>query len=633
MYKLIRKTRVCIFGALATGLIISSGVSAQETEVGTPRNETLIVDMLAGTLTSPEQMNPHLPGAILTAGLNQLIYSALWDINTSTGEMEPILAAEMPEALNDDFTKYKVVLREGITWSDGEPFTSEDLVFTADMLRENDTLVAHGMIVDNLADIEIIDEHTLEFTLTKPTPRFATLFGSDIFGPQFRIVPEHIWSDVDPTTFNNFPPVTTGPYVYKDHDPNGNWLLWEKRSDWQDSDLAAFSGEPKPGFVFFRYYGPEERRVLAMAQDDLDVLMDISPDGWQALQNRNDNVKAWFDSFPYANMDDPCERGIHFNTTRAPYDKAEVRWALALATGIEDVSLNTFNGMLRVSPLQAPPIQILMETYHIPMTDWLTDFALPDGYKPFNPSVAESIVEQLKFDGVEGLPETTEELKALFGVGWWKKDYEQATKMLEGVGFSKDDDGKWMLPDGSPWTILINAPADFEVLSQRLAFAVANEWQAFGINAEVRQMQGGPFWTNYSNGDFDLGSYWWPSSCAVAPDLFHNLETWHEKYVVAEGENSGNNRERFSTPEISALIDKVTSLPADDPQVVAIWTEVLQELVKGMPVIDMVGTSKFVPVNETYWTNFASAENYYEGPWWWWTQFKMMMAEIEPVEQ
>ena len=633
MYKLIRKTRVCIFGALATGLIISSGVSAQETEVGTPRNETLIVDMLAGTLTSPEQMNPHLPGAILTAGLNQLIYSALWDINTSTGEMEPILAAEMPEALNDDFTKYKVVLREGITWSDGEPFTSEDLVFTADMLRENDTLVAHGMIVDNLADIEIIDEHTLEFTLTKPTPRFATLFGSDIFGPQFRIVPEHIWSDVDPTTFNNFPPVTTGPYVYKDHDPNGNWLLWEKRSDWQDSDLAAFSGEPKPGFVFFRYYGPEERRVLAMAQDDLDVLMDISPDGWEALQNRNDNVKAWFDSFPYANMDDPCERGIHFNTTRAPYDKVEVRWALALATGIEDVSLNTFNGMLRVSPLQAPPIQILMETYHIPMTDWLTDFALPDGYKPFNPSVAESIVEQLKFDGVEGLPETTEELEALFGVGWWKKDYEQATKMLEGVGFSKDDDGKWLLPDGSPWTILINAPADFEVLSQRLAFAVANEWQAFGINAEVRQMQGGPFWTNYSNGDFDLGSYWWPSSCAVAPDLFHNLETWHEKYVVAEGENSGNNRERFSTPEISALIDKVTSLPADDPQVVAIWTEVLQELVKGMPVIDMVGTSKFVPVNETYWTNFASAENYYEGPWWWWTQFKMMMAEIEPVEQ
>lgn len=622
--------------AIATGvgtLLFAANAAAQTTEVGTPRTETLIVDMLGGTITSPELMNPFVPGGELTAGVNQLLFSALWDINTATGVMEPILAAELPEALNDDFTKFRVKLREGITWNDGEDFDSQDIAFTADMLRANPSLTAHGVIVENVESIDIVDKYTLDFTLTKSIPRFATLFGSDIFGPQFRIVPEHIWSTVDPTSFKNFPPVTTGPYVLKDLDPNGNWVLWEKREDWQQSDLAIFAGEPKPGFIFFRYYGPEEKRVLAMAQNDLDVLMDISPDGWDALRSRNDKVSAWFDNFPYANMDDPCERGIHFNTSRAPYDKWEVRWALALATKIEDVSLNTFNGMLRVSPLQAPPIQILMETYHTPMTDWLSDFALPDGYKPFDDGVAERIAAQITADGVEGLPETPEELKALFGVGWWKNDPEQAAKLLESVGFSRDDDDRWLTPDGEPWTIIINAPADFEVLSQRLAFAVANEWQRFGINTEVRQLQGGPFWTNYNTGDFDAGSYWWPSSCAVAPDLFHNLETWHQDYVVAEGVSTGSNRERYSTPEISALIDQVTALPADDPQVIGIWTQVLQELVKGMPAIDMVGTSKFVPVNETYWTNFASADNYYEGPWWWWTQFKKMMASVEPVAQ
>lgn len=146
----------------------------------------------------------------------------------------------------------------------------------------------------------------------------------------------------------------------------------------------------------------------------------------------------------------------------------------------------------------------------------------------------------------------------------------------------------------------VGPPSDFEVLSQRLAFAVVNEWQAFGINAEVRQLQGGPFWTNYSTGDFDAGSYWWPSSCAVAPDLFHNMESWHERYVVPEGEVTGSNRERYSTPTISALIDQVLALQADDPKVVELWTQVLQELVVGMPVIDMVGTSKLVPVNETH---------------------------------
>ena len=527
----------------------------------------------------------------------------------------------------------RTVLREGITWNDGEAFNADDVIFTADMLRGNNALGPHGMIVENLVSIDKVDDYTMEFILTKPMPRFATVFGSDIFGPQFRISPEHVWSLVDPATYNNFPLVTTGPYVYQDHDPNGNWFLYEKRADWENSDLAAFRGEPQPGYVFFRYYGPEERRILAMAQDDLDVLMDISPDGWDALQRRNDNVTAWFDTFPYANMDDPCQRGMHFNTTRAPYDNADVRWALALATGIEDVSLNTFNGMLRVSPLQAPPIQVLMETYHVPMTEWLQEFELSDGYKPFDDGAALRIAEILEADGIENLPETEDELRALFGVGWWKKDYEQAAKLLEGAGFSRDDDGSWLLPDGSEWSILINAPADFEVLSQRLAFAVANEWQAFGINAEVRQLQGGPFWTNYNLGDYEVGSYWWPSSCAVAPDLFNNMATWHQDYVVENGEATGNNRERYSTPEISALIDQATLLSPEDPQVIELWTEVLEDLVEGMPVIDMVGTSKFVPVNETYWTNFPSANNYYEGPWWWWTQFKGMMAEVQPVKR
>ena len=59
-----------------------------------------------------------------------------------------------------------------------------------------------------------------------------------------------------------------------------------------------------------------------------------------------------------ANLDDPCERGISFNTTVAPYDKWQVRWALALATKIDDVSIATFSGMLRASPIHVPPISI-----------------------------------------------------------------------------------------------------------------------------------------------------------------------------------------------------------------------------------------------------------------------------------
>ena len=617
---------------LLTALVLTPlSALAEKTEVGTERTETLIVDMLGGTISSPTQMNPYLQGGGLTAGINQLLFSPLWEIDTSTGQMFPFLAAEMPEVLNDDFTSFRVKIRDGIKWSDGEDFNADDVVYTADMLLATESLPARGVIVDNLKSMTKVDDYTIDVATKKPLPRFEKVFGSVIFGPQFRIMPEHVMRDEDPATFNFYPPVTTGPYVLNDMDPNGNWVLWSERDDVATSDLSVVKGDPKPKHVFFRFYGPEEKRVLAMAQNDLDVLMDISPDSWDILRRKNDKTVAWFKNFPYANLDDPCGRGIHFNTATAPYDQWEVRWALALAIGIEDASINTFSGMSRISVLNAPPIEVLMNTYHKPMQDWLRNFELPDGYKPFDDQAALRIAERLEGDGVEGFPTDPEEIKSLFGVGWWKKDYDQAAKLLESVGFSKDGDGKWLQPDGKPWQVIINAPADFEVLSQRLAFATAAEWNKFGIQASVQQLQGGPFWTNYNTGDFTVGSYWWPSSCAIAPDLFHNMETWHERYVVENGVATGNNRERFSTPEISALIDKAVSLPSDDPQIVDLWTGVLKGVVEGMPVIDMVGTSKFVPVNTTYWTNFPTADNYYEGPWWWWTQFKIFMAEIEPA--
>jgi peptide/nickel transport system substrate-binding protein len=70
----------------------------------------------------------------------------------------------------------------------------------------------------------------------------------------------------------------------------------------------------------------------------------------------------------------------------------------------------------------------------------------------------------------------------------------------------------------------------------------------------------------------------------------------------------------------------------DDPKNVEYGTALLQELVKGMPLIPMFGTSKFVPVNTTYWKNYPTADNYYEGPWWWWSNFKYIVARLDPAQ-
>lgn len=617
--------------ALAAGVAAVSASAQEMTDVGTPRAETLIVDMLNARVGNPTNMNSYQQGVTINHGLHQMAMSLLWDIDTAAGEQIPVLAAAMPEPLDDNFTRFRVPLREGLTWSDGEAFTADDVIFTDNMIRSTEALAYSKAYTGVIASMTKVDDHTIEIETTRPTPRLSVVLGSVIYGNAFYVVPQHVWEGEDPATFTNFPPVTISAYKYSEHDPNGSWFLWEKRDDWQNTDVGQMIGEPAPDYVLFRSYGTEERRVLAMANNEMDILTDISPESLDILQTQNENVRAWFADFPYANLDDPCERGIHFNTAVAPYDQWQTRWALALAMDLERASIATFSGMLRASPLAIPPTEVLMNTYHEPMTEWLTSFELEDGYKPFDPDYAVRLAERLRSEGIENIPEDPEAARELFGVGWWKHDPEKATELLQQAGFTQDG-GRWLKPDGTPWEITIFAPADFEVQSQRLAFAAANEWTQFGIPTQVQQMQAGAFFTAENAGNYEVGSYW-GSSCAIIPDLFVRMEGWHKDYVRPVGTPASSNQARYVDDELSTLIDRLRGMPANDPEIVDVGTDILKELVGGLPVIEMFGTSKFVPVNQTYWTNYPSAENYYEGPWWWWSNFKFIAARLEPQQQ
>lgn len=621
-----------VHAAMALCIACTASVPAWSqgmTDVGTPRKETLVVDILSGRVGNPKRMNPYLEGNIVVQGLHQLGYSNLWEIDTVKGTQYPALAATMPKSIDGKNTKWRFKVRKGLAWSDGVPFSAADVAYTAQMLLSNPKLPYNRFIEKNIKSIKAVDAETIELETVNPLPKITYSFGSVIFGNAFRVIPKHVWEKVDPATFANFPPVTIGPYKLKEVDDNGFWFLWEKRADWQKTDVGQIVGEPKPKYVLFRSYGPEEKRIIAMAQNDIDVLTDISPEGLDILRQKNAKVKSWYDSFPWANLDDPCERGIAFNTTVAPYDQWQVRWALTLATNIDDVSIATFSGMLRASPLHAPPISILMKTYHEPMVPWLKGFALPDGYKPFDAEFATRMGKRLTAEKVAGLPTGDAELRKLFGVGWWKFDPAKATALLQSVGFKKTENA-WLLPDGKPWKMTINAPADFEIESQRLAFAVANEWKKFGIDVNVQQQQGGVFTTEYASGNFQAGSYW-NQTCAIGPDLWVRLEWWHEQYAGPNGTPASFNRERYKNKNVSQIIDRMAALQPSDPKNVELGTALLKELVTGMPVIPMFGTSKFVPVNTTYWTNFPSASNYYEGPWWWWSSFKYTVARLKPA--
>jgi peptide/nickel transport system substrate-binding protein len=79
-------------------------------------------------------------------------------------------------------------------------------------------------------------------------------------------------------------------------------------------------------------------------------------------------------------------------------------------------------------------------------------------------------------------------------------------------------------------------------------------------------------------------------------------------------------------------MDELETVTSDDPRNVELSSDLLMQMAQEMHWIPMFGTSKFVPVNETYFTNYPTADNYYEGPWWWWSNFKFIIANIQPKQ-
>jgi peptide/nickel transport system substrate-binding protein len=611
----------------ADGGAASSGAM---TFVNTPRNETLIIDNLNGAIERPENFNPFTPGVEMGRGYHEICLDNLWEIDTTTGEQFGSLADGMPTPLNDDYTSWEVKLRDGIYWDDGVQYTTADVEYMFNLWATVESFPVHGWYNSYIESIEIVDPLTFIINTQRPQPRITKDLGVTIWDNRFWPVAKHVWEQAeDVATFENNPPLCLGQYKFNSADPNGLWTLWEMRDDPERTSVGIVKGTTGPEYLLWNFVGTEEKRILAMIANDVDILQDITPESMQVLNERSDVVRAWHAGFPYADFDDPCERGISFNNSEFPYSLPEVRWALALSTDIKNVSLATFAGMMRVSPLGVPPVSAVQNVYHKPLVEELKAMTLPDGFQPFDPNFAVDLAAMLNEQGVgSDLPTTEAELIDLFGVGWWKYDVEEAAKLLESVDFTRDANGKWLLPDGTPWKIAINAPVDFEVQSGRLAFAVADSWSKFGIDATVNTLTGGTFWTEQGTGDFDAGSYW--PGCAIGADIYPNLNGWHQKFIVPTGENAPGNVNRHASDEIARILDALEVIPADDPNAIPLSKELLMTMAKEMHWIPMFGTSKFVPVNETYFSNYPTAENYYEGPWWWWSNFKYIVSQIQP---
>ncbi|MGN0802845.1 MAG: ABC transporter substrate-binding protein [Candidatus Faecivicinus sp.] len=605
-----------------------SAFADEQTVAGTPRSETLVVEGLDGVISNASQHNPYMSGTNFSAGLHQLVYSHLWEMNTIEGNQIADLAAEMPTPLNDDYTSFKVVLTEGIKWSDGEDFDAEDVCFTInELLRLKDTLPGGAQLANLVESCEYVDKYELIINTVGSRPRLSEDIGATVWGNFLYIIPEHYWKEHDLTTEQWEYPIGTGPYTLKDYDPNGYWFLYELREDAEYSDVGVLTGKvPEAKYVLFTAYGTEEKKTMAMLNNEVDILCDISPEAWEVLQAGNPNVACWLPDYPYGCFDDPCERGMQFNCDVEPFDQKEVRWAMALSLDMVQVSMDTFSGQMRVSPLCMPPTTFMNEAFHKQMRQQLIDYTWEDGYQPFDKDYALKLYDVLiaeGYDTVEGM--TEDELVELFGIGWWKHDTEKAEELLTGAGCERDAEGFWSY-NGERITFEIICPSGYETQSERLAYAVQSQWYEFGFDVTVQASESSFFNSSDDTGSYTCGSYW--PSCGVMTDLYSQLRGWHSDYYTPSGSVTSGNTARFRSEKLDAVLDEMASQAPSDATY-ELSKEALMIMADEAAWLPMFGTSKLVPTNSTYWTNYPDSENPYNGPWWWWSCFKFIVTEFK----
>ncbi|OGN27086.1 MAG: hypothetical protein A2941_00085 [Candidatus Yanofskybacteria bacterium RIFCSPLOWO2_01_FULL_49_17] len=297
-----------------------------------------------GLVGQPRYINPLLSQTNdADRDISGLIYSGLLKYNAG-GQLIPDLAKSYE--LSPDGLNYTIYLKSDAVWSDGQPVTTDDVIYTIQTIQNID----YGSSLRvNWQGVEVqkVNNATLIFKLKN---RYAQFLNNLTVG----ILPAHIWSKLQPVNFTsseyNLKPIGSGPYVFKklQKDANGRIMSYE---------LAAnnnyYDGRPHIDGIVFKFYNNEDQMLSAHNNNDIQNLAYVSPQNLKKMRFTGRlNVRE---------IKLPRYFGVFFNQSQSAVlaDK-NVRMALNYATDKQTIIDTLLVG--KGAAIYSPLIENVIET-------------------------------------------------------------------------------------------------------------------------------------------------------------------------------------------------------------------------------------------------------------------------------
>jgi peptide/nickel transport system substrate-binding protein len=246
---------------------------------------------------------------------------------------EPVLAVDVTPA--EDFRSYRIALRHNVTWHDGQPFTADDVVFSA---MEYWKPVSGGVSLRALTGAEAVDAHTVILRFGAPMPEFFVR--SVLAGRSTLVIPKHIYAGtnllINPA---NNAPIGTGPFRVKEW-VRGSHVEYLRHDKYWDPQ------QPYLDRLVIRWWRDPASRAAAFEAGELDIatfnpiaapdIPRLTGSGRFVAETKGYSSSAW-------------NATIEFNTRRDIVNRREVRQALLHAIDRQFIADTIYFGRAKPS--------------------------------------------------------------------------------------------------------------------------------------------------------------------------------------------------------------------------------------------------------------------------------------------